>query len=230
MKTKREKDDPRQVLYQLTPKGEREALRAFAMLGYSESEARDPHAMPGWLKDMMSTKDSNDMGDRPGWIVFQSFTAGDRHHCRGDFLEHEEGLRLRQEIRDSYLKATLIPIGWKPKVRTVPTPAKVSIDFGPIPEYAVEIAGRVKPADALHELAVLILRQLDRGRSFSQAIDLVDHDALMRASKQWADWPKTLSSGLRTGVGTPHRSVAGFNDVLSLVVRRLRGNGHKQAA
>ena len=219
-------DEGMRRLYSMTPYGEAQALAAFRLLGYSEQQVRDPAGMPNWLAELNSNNlelEDEPMVNREGWIVFAPFKAGDRQYHRGDFLSRAQGLALRDEIRNSYLKPALLPEGFEPDWRPRAAPAPVAVTFQPEP-VEVELIGD-EPTPHCRALAVAMQTLMASGRDWSVAKDLVDHGVLMRAQKEFVDAPKYVVNGgrkVRSGRGTQRRVAEGFWPFIACLVDMLR--------
>src|SRR6266699_885895 len=92
----------RKKFYQITPRGLTRLAQIDALLVNSE--------------------DKGMTNERDGWQVTSLFKEGDHVHWRGDYLTREHGLRLRPEIRASFLVEAQLPVGWEPRKRAVPAP------------------------------------------------------------------------------------------------------------
>ncbi len=148
-----------------------------------------------------------------GWIVFQGFRSGAIQYHRGDPLSLEQGLALRRELQDSYLRRAALPPGWRPVQRVAPPPITASYDTPPPPDWVTHLATNTLPTSWCWKLAEALVA-LDKPISVS--IDLVPRDLVAHATSEYGLLPKpNMGSAVR-------RSVAHLNEYLTVLIGRVR--------
>ena len=152
---------------------------------------------------------------------------------RGEYLTDTEELLLDQSrngeaLRSSFLREEPVPPGWQPRPRSTAAaqPLAPRKPAPPAP-WIMDLASTAAPGSHCMRLAQALAAT---ARPLSTAMDLVPADMIRHATAEYAQLPKILPNGQRTGAGHFMRSTEGFTDyVRTLAARAVQPQGARAA-
>jgi hypothetical protein len=153
------------------------------------------------------------LAPRPGWVpkANTTLTLNGKRFTRGN------------ELDDTTLAAcgNLAELLRNNLIRFDPPASLVMPKRSPAPTPAPKVAA-APPPDPIEICRAELRKIISTGRTFSEAVDLVDGGVFARAQRRFVDLPRMVADAgfgtsgqkVRTGLGTSRRSVAGLEAYL----------------